>query len=430
MLVPSVLFVTCILIIVYCLLSYGERLNIVNGLEYQNGKLGIGFEYPDNWPRPIVLDDESCFKGSKSCAVSFDIVPNIGSGQNYILGVRINKLSGSDEFNKCSCDSLMEYVKWDYLKTYKDQAVLNDNQTTVKGNLSAWQMEVLNSDNGYKTYVTWIVNGDLGYRFLYSGPNDTLFGIFLNDYKKLLNSVKFMSPNSTSSSTIQQGKTPSFLSTAVKPQNESNTLVSKTPSFLSNGQNNNSNLSSETIFSRPTAPVIDEDNSIPLQTFTDEDIGVSLEYPSDWTLDKNTSEYYTIAHFVSPDDEATVDIRVFPRGSYKSLKDYGNKEFKESNDITLLEYYRNSTTLLGDRPALKAIYLTTTNPGLFGQALGYISSTSKAMMVATDVPEKKSILAIAYFADSNNFNKYLSSVNQFITSFRIGDKLPIIQEED
>lgn len=417
--------------------KYLQSVNAIDGFtEYQNGMLELRFQYPSNWGKPIVVDDESCYKYSKSCAVSFNLLPtsNATAGQNYILGVRVNKLnppSNSDEYNSCSCNTLQDFVKWDYTKTYKNNIVLNDNQTTIGGNKSGWQMEVLNNDDGYKTFVTWIINGNQGYRFLYSAPDGNDFGIFLSDFKKLLNSVNFVTANTPSTLLTQSGKSPSFLLSNDKESegNRSDNLVSKTPSFLSNSQNNNSNLSSET-HSSDTAPLINEDNNIPLQTFTDEDFGISLNYPFDWTFDKNTSEHYTIAHFVSPDNEATVDIRVFPKGDYKSLRDYGNKEFKESDDITLLQYYRNSTTLLGGKPALKAIYLTTTNPGLFGQALGYVSSTSKAMMVATDVPEKKSIVAVAYFADSNNFAKYLPSVNQFIASFQIGDKSPIIQEED
>ena len=60
-------------------------------------------------------------------------------------------------------------------------------------------------------------------------------------------------------------------------------------------------------------------------------------------------------------------------------------------------------TLLIGKPALKAIYLTTYTPNIFEKSFGNKSSTSKAMMVATMVPEKKSIYAGAYFAQSPNF---------------------------
>ena len=62
--------------------------------------------------------------------------------------------------------------------------------------------------------------------------------------------------------------------------------------------------------------------------------------------------------------------------------------------------------------------------------MGYQSSTSKAMMVATMVPEKKSIFAIVYFSDGSDFNKYLPTVEEMVKSFKIASKAPIIQEED
>jgi hypothetical protein len=52
------------------------------------------------------------------------------------------------------------------------------------------------------------------------------------------------------------------------------------------------------------------------------------------------------------------------------------------------------------------------------------------MMVATVVPEKKSIFGIVYFATSENFNEFLPAVNHIVRSFEIGTKGPIIQEEN
>ena len=164
--------------------------------------------------------------------------------------------------------------------------------------------------------------------------------------------------------------------------------------------------------------------------YKDKDLGFSIEYPSDWTIDNANSQFYTVVGFDPPNKDASVDIRVFPKGSYKSIKDFGDKNFKESDEQTLLAYYRNSSTVLGGKPAFKAIYLTTYNPSLFENAFGYKSSTSKAMMVATVVPEKKSIFAVAYFAKSNNFDDYLPTIEKMINSFQIYGKGPVIQEDN
>jgi len=165
------------------------------------------------------------------------------------------------------------------------------------------------------------------------------------------------------------------------------------------------------------------------ESYSDNDVGFSIKYPSDWTQGNDDTSHNTVTSFDSPNGDVSVDIRVFPQSAYKSLKDFGNS-FKKGDDSTLLAYYRNSTTTLDGKPAFKAIYLTTYNPNVFESAMGYSSSTSKAMFIATSVPEKKSFFAFAYFADPSSFNKYLSVVEQMAKTFQIGNKAPIIQEED
>ena len=185
-----------------------------------------------------------------------------------------------------------------------------------------------------------------------------------------------------------------------------------------------------TVSAQQGSPKIQEDNNTALSTYSDDDIGFSLSYPSDWTKDTSNAQHYAVITFKSPENNASVDIRILPQGDYKTIKEYGDKTFKQSNDNTLLQYYRNSSTLLGGKLALKAIYLTTYNPNVFEKAMGYQSSTSKAMMVATMVPEKKSIFALVYFSNGSDFNKYLPTVEEMVKSFKIASKAPIIQEED
>jgi hypothetical protein len=171
-------------------------------------------------------------------------------------------------------------------------------------------------------------------------------------------------------------------------------------------------------------------NSTEYLQYDDADLGFSIQHPSDWSIDDENSQFSTVIGFDSPDNDASVDVRIFPKGDYKSLKEYGDEGFKEDKDITLLNYYRNSSTLLGGKPAVKAIYLATYNPSVFENAFGYKSYTSKAMMVSTMVPEKKSIYAIAYFANGDDFNNYRPVVEKMIDSFRIYGKGPVIQEDN
>jgi len=217
---------------------------------------------------------------------------------------------------------------------------------------------------------------------------------------------------------------PSFLTTSNSDNREENSII------------NNSAKSPQP--NATGAPVIFEDDNEsqirtnPTKSYSDDDVGFKVSYPSDWTLG-NETQHNTVASFDSPNGDASVDIRVFPQSTYKSLKDFGNS-FKRgdasSGADTLIAYYRNSTTLLDGKPAFKAIYLTTYNPSIFEGAFGYQSSTSKAMFIATLVPEKKTYFAFAYFADPSSFDNYLPIVEQMAKTFQIGNKSPVIQEEN
>jgi hypothetical protein len=96
----------------------------------------------------------------------------------------------------------------------------------------------------------------------------------------------------------------------------------------------------------------------------------------------------------------------------------------------LLKYYRNSSTTLSDKPAFRAIYLTTYNSSIIEKAYGNKSFTSKEMIVATMVPQRDSIYAIAYFCKPPDFENYLPVIEKMIHSFQIYGKGPIIQEDN
>ena len=167
-----------------------------------------------------------------------------------------------------------------------------------------------------------------------------------------------------------------------------------------------SNLSNSTLLSNYSA-----------LTYNDKDHGFSIQYPLGWTVrDKTLRPNFAI--FDSPNGNATVIIRVFPQSVYESLTDFGNT-FKKGEDNTLLAYYKNSTTLLDGKPAFKAIYLTSYNASLFENAFGNKSSTSKAMFIATLVPEKKSYFAVACFAHPADFDSRRPVFEKMADSFRI-----------
>jgi len=163
--------------------------------------------------------------------------------------------------------------------------------------------------------------------------------------------------------------------------------------------------------------------------YEDKDVGFTIRHPSDWTVSEEDAQLGTVASFDAPNG-AYVSIRVSPQGNFKSIKDYGNSFKKSDDEHTLLAYYRNSTTLIDGKPAFKAIYLTTYDPSIYEKSLGYSSTTLKAMIVTTLVPEKKSIFAFIYFADPKDFDINRPVAEDMVKTFQIGNKGPVIQEED
>ena len=162
-------------------------------------------------------------------------------------------------------------------------------------------------------------------------------------------------------------------------------------------------------------------------TYNDKDHGFRVQYPLGWTIDQGEKEFNTVLRFVSAQNDADVDIRIFPRGGYKSIEEYGNTLKEAKNDYKLFNYYRNISTTLSDRPAVRAIYLTTYNSSIIEKTYGDKSFISKEMTVATMVPEKESIYDITYFAVPADFDNYRPVVEKTIDSFKIHGKGPVIQ---
>ena len=213
---------------------------------------------------------------------------------------------------------------------------MSDNQTRIGENHSAWRLEILNKDNGYKTYISWAINHDLGYRFIYSAPEGSEFGNFLNDFNKLLNSVKFVTSNATIS---KSSNTPSFLQPDnIEPNrdfSENTQNLTTTPEVttvdkskqnmtspeLTTVEKSNQEAGLLKIPELPNESNLTDTNDLKLdpknikyfKTYSDEDIGFSLRYPSDWTQDTIIAHSITVASFKSPDKDANVDIRIFPQ---------------------------------------------------------------------------------------------------------------------
>lgn len=165
-------------------------------------------------------------------------------------------------------------------------------------------------------------------------------------------------------------------------------------------------------------------------TYNDDDNGFSIQYPSHWFAGYHITQYGTVIGFVPHQEEAAyVDVRVTPRGDYKSIKEYGDT-FKETDQHSLLAYYRNSTTELGGKLAFRAVYLITFTTSFAENLQGIEPEPAKGLYIGTMVPEKDSIYAIVYLADPLLFDKYLPVVENMADSFKIYGKGPVIQEDN
>lgn len=118
---------------------------------------------------------------------------------------------------------LKDFLAWDYIRTKEGRTFINDNQTIIGNNYSAWQTETEFSDSGNRHFNVYALNGNVGYKFDYSAPADGRFGQHLDGFKNMLKSVTFSpqipekKPCFLNSSDIQNS---SILSSAPKMQDE------------------------------------------------------------------------------------------------------------------------------------------------------------------------------------------------------------------
>lgn len=118
--------------------------------------------------------------------------------------VQVSKLNGSALSNEfCNCNSLKDFVKFRYNRDWKNFIFINDNQTTIQDNRSAWNIELKSNSENTRFFDVLTINNGYGYLFVYSADDNTHFDIYLKDFKNIINSVVF---NSTTSKKI-----PSFM---------------------------------------------------------------------------------------------------------------------------------------------------------------------------------------------------------------------------
>ena len=166
------------------------------------------------------------------------------------------------------------------------------------------------------------------------------------------------------------------------------------------------------------AQINDGNQTITPLTYKNPDLGLTMQYPSNWVLQKDNLVRNTIAALLLKQDRfhntldfanitlAEVDLRVYPAppGMTSSNLNIGQLD---TQGQALIKQYKNSSTTLGNLPAIKfASYI-------FG---GF---TQKTMQVWTYIPYKHVLVAIVYIAQPSTFPLYAPAVQQMIDSVKI-----------
>ena len=206
---------------------------------YDNATLGISFQYPSNWREAIPMSWVEGLNPDALDGVSFFVtVPKLDTATNTSLNssecggnepkdefaVAILSVEKCDAYKMeldvyeldkpnpiggpCNCNTLKDFVTWDYTRVDKRNTFLNDNQTIIGSNYSAWQMEEIfsSSSEKQKWFRLWAINDNFGYRFFYTAPADARFDRYLDGFKNMLKSVTFSPPTPE--------KKPSFLNSS------------------------------------------------------------------------------------------------------------------------------------------------------------------------------------------------------------------------
>jgi hypothetical protein len=398
-------------------------------VDFQSTDLGLKLRYPSSWTAPIIPDYMNCFKNSDSCNVSFPLGYKTTNNtiENFVVGVRVNDLTmtgssvSTDSFstlnNACSCSTLEDYIKWDYNRLFSENDVIADNRTVLGNNYSAWQMEVFNKDNGYKTFVTWAINDNLGYRFIYSAPANNHYDYYLDEYKDLLNSVTFTKvgitpPGEVTESTVP--KKPSFLSDAnVESPNESSALngtVNNTmPSTIPTKSDSENTTQSNTSQAKEA-----------FKTYENPGFGLTLEYPPTWEVDELRSD---------PDEFSTDSIVVIfksesqgvndkyleniiinvqgPRSDIKSLESYTQDSTQAFNEMSEINIIKSEEATLAGFPGHQIEYTSKGIPGL----------NLKKMQIFTVLDNVAYV--VTYGAEDAEYDKNIADVENLINSIKI-----------
>ena len=171
----------------------------------------------------LEADEPNC---SNICVIYLHGEMNGGNSDDFANIVIVhNTLNGPKIKDECKCDTLLEYVKYEYendISKHDDFVFINDNQTTLTNdNKSAIQLEYeFSSFRGElkvstnKVLTIFTKDNNSFYNFIIYVNMKEHYSKYVNDFKKMIDSLQFVSRNES------KQKQPSFM-TSEEEVNES-----------------------------------------------------------------------------------------------------------------------------------------------------------------------------------------------------------------
>lgn len=155
---------------------------------YKNEILKFGLQYPGNWDIET-YDRSSCLKFD-TCYIIFKTNSFINMSA---ISIRVQNLDSVNLF-ACVCKTLSDYVRWNYKwnDDYNKATLIENNQTIINSNHTAWQAEISTSQINSKSLIVFAINGNLAYIFDYGVNSDKMYSEHLSDFRDMLRSIKFI----------------------------------------------------------------------------------------------------------------------------------------------------------------------------------------------------------------------------------------------
>ena len=186
------------------------------GIEYTNEQWGIKFDYPLQFNLSSSSTDAGECNDENQCLIVF----NKEGDPKAIITLLIQR--GQQFQEECQCDSLLEFAQYEYEQRFEKNtgfSLINDNKTTLDGNVSATHMEyeITKNTDISRHIIIWTTINDIFYTINYHNTNED-FSALVPSFKGFLKSIEFSDPFEKIQpiQTEQEKKKPSFMMTDIQ----------------------------------------------------------------------------------------------------------------------------------------------------------------------------------------------------------------------